>query len=147
MKGIVKRIVMGGLAVIVTLAFALSVQAEPKKIPLMPDPKWVTAAKASGEVTISQQGDRAELTLTSKGLKAGGVYSVWFVNMQPQMQKAGVGQAPYAFTADKNGLGAYKTTVSATDLQKWQVLFIVRHPDGNPKNMENMEDALMGKLM
>ncbi|MBI2370536.1 MAG: hypothetical protein HYV08_09960 [Deltaproteobacteria bacterium] len=143
----VRQMVVGGLAVVATLALAVGVQAQTKRIPLMADPKWSTAGKASGELVITRNGGQAELTLTAKGLRAEGVYSVWFVNMQPQMQKAGVGQAPYAFTAKRNGQGTYKTAVSAADLEKWQVVFIVRHPDGNPQNMQQMEDALMGKLM
>lgn len=143
----VRRVVVGSLAVVAALALAVGVQAETKRVSLMADPQWVTAGKASGELVITRDGDQAELTLTAKGLKAGGVYSVWFVNMQPQMEKAGVGKAPYSFKAKRNGQGTYKTTVSTADLQKWQVVFIVRHPDGNPQNMEKMEDALMGKLM
>ncbi|MBI3076392.1 MAG: hypothetical protein HYY85_05280 [Deltaproteobacteria bacterium] len=142
-----RPMVMGSLVVLVALGLAAGVQATSKRVPLMADPKWETAGKASGEVLINQQGDRAELTLTANGLKAGSVYTIWFVNMMPKMEKAGVGQTPYAFTATQNGQGTYKARVSAAELRKWQVIFVVRHPDGDPRNMDRMEDALMGKLM
>ena len=67
--------------------------------------------------------------------------------MQPAMTKAGAGTAPYAFTADTSGIAKYTATLSESPMGKWQAIFIVRHPSGDPKVMENMEDALMGKLM
>lgn len=91
--------------------------------------------------------DGNKFTVTAKGLKPGAVYTVWFVNMQPTMTKAGAGTAPYAFTADNSGNAKYTATLSESPVGKWQAIFIVRHPSGDPKVMENMEDALMAKLM
>lgn len=88
-----------------------------------------------------------KFTVTAKGLKPGAVYTVWFVNMQPTMTKAGAGAAPYAFTADKSGNAKYTASLSESPVGKWQAIFIVRHPTGDPKDMDHMEDALMGKLM
>jgi hypothetical protein len=81
------------------------------------------------------------------GLKPNAVYTVWFVNMEPTMTKEGVGTPPYAFTTDKKGHATYKATLRESPIGKWQGIFIVRHPSGDPKDMDHMEDALMAKLM
>ncbi len=98
---------------------------------------------ASGTATLTG----TTLTITAKGLKPNAVYSVWFVNMQPTMTKAGVGKVPYAFKTDPKGTAKYRATLRESPEGKWQSLMIVRHPTGDPKDMDHMEDALMGKLM
>jgi hypothetical protein len=99
--------------------------------------------KATGTATIG----RDTITLLAKGLKSNSVYSVWWVNMQPTMEKAGVGQPPYSFKTDAKGNGTYKASLKGQDRSKWQTLMIVRHPSGDPTDMTRMEDALMAKLM
>lgn len=99
--------------------------------------------KASGTATV----EGTKLTVAATGLKPNGVYTVWFVNMQPTMTKAGAGKAPYAFKADAKGNAKYTADVDESPVGKWQAIFIVRHPSGDPKAMDQMEDALMGKLM
>ncbi len=103
--------------------------------------------KDSPQATGTAVVDGKAFTVTAKGLKPGAVYTVWFVNMQPTMTKAGAGTAPYAFTADSSGNAKYTATLSESPVGKWQAIFIVRHPTGDPKDMNHMEDALMGKLM
>ena len=99
--------------------------------------------EASGTVAI----EGTKLTVTATGLKPNGVYTVWFVNMQPNMTKAGAGKPPYSFKADAKGNAKYTANLSESPVGKWQVIFIVRHPSGDPKAMDQMEDALMAKLM
>lgn len=99
--------------------------------------------QASGTATV--EGNK--LTITARGLKPNAVYTVWLVNMQPTMTKAGAGTPPYDFKTDANGNANYSATLSESPVGKWQALFIVRHPTGDPKAMDKMEDALMGKLM
>lgn len=99
--------------------------------------------QASGTATV--EGNK--LTITAKGLKPNAVYTVWLVNMQPTMTKAGAGTAPYDFKTDGRGNAKYSATLSESPAGKWQAIFIVRHPSGDPKVMDKMEDALMGKLM
>ncbi len=99
--------------------------------------------KASGSAVV----DDGRLTITAGGLKPNAVYSVWFVNMQPTMTKAGAGTAPYAFTTDAKGRAKYDAPLGESPAGKWQAIFIVRHPSGNPQDMDRMEDALMGKFM
>jgi hypothetical protein len=103
--------------------------------------------KDSPQATGAAVVDGNTFTVTAKGLKPGALYTVWFVNMQPTMTKAGAGTAPYAFTADASGNAKYAATLSESPVGKWQAIFIVRHPSGDPKVMDHMEDALMGKLM
>ncbi len=119
---------------------ALSASAAEKKVTLM---GAKDEPKASGTATIG----RDTITITAKGLKPNSVYSVWWVNMEPRMDKAGAGQAPYSFKSDAKGTGTYKSTLKGQDPGKWQVLMIVRHPSGDPTDMGRVEDALMAKLM
>ncbi len=100
--------------------------------------------QASGTATTVEGNT---LTITAKGLKPNAVYTVWLVNMQPTMTKAGAGTSPYDFKTDANGNAKYTTNLTESPVGKWQAIFIVRHPSGDPKAMDKMEDALMGKLM
>jgi hypothetical protein len=99
--------------------------------------------QASGTATI----EGTKLTITAKGLKPNAVYTVWLVNMQPSMTKAGAGTPPYDFKTDGQGNAKYTGNLGESPVGKWQAIFIVRHPSGDPKAMDKMEDALMGKLM
>ncbi len=101
------------------------------------------APEASGTATLAGK----KLSVTAKGLKPKAVYSVWFVNMGATMTKAGVGKAPYSFRTDSKGNAKYAATLDQSPEGKWQSLMIVRHPTGDPRDMELMEDALMAKLM
>ena len=98
---------------------------------------------ASGTATVAGK----KLTITAKGLKPNAVYSVWFVNMGTPMTKAGVGKAPYSFKADGKGNAKYTATLDESPEGKWQSIMIVRHPTGDPKDMDHMEEALMAKLL
>jgi hypothetical protein len=97
----------------------------------------------SGEAVIA---DRT-LTIQVKDLKPASVYTVWFVNMGPKEEMAGVGNAPYSFKTDQQGTATFKATLAESPFGKWQMLVIVRHPTGDPMDMMNKEDALWAKLM
>ncbi len=91
------------------------------------------------EAVIKDAGqDQKEITIEFKGLKPNAVYTVWLVNMNPQMDMIGVGSGDYSFKSDDKGNGHYTATVSTAELRKWQMLEIVHHPDGDPKNMKKM---------
>ncbi len=117
-----------------------AVAAETKSFTLMGQKD---TAEASGTAALAGNA----LTITARGLKPNAVYSVWFVNMGPTMTKAGVGKAPYSFKTDAKGTAKYMATLSEPPEGKWQSIMIVRHPTGDPKDMDHMEDALMAKLM
>ena len=127
------------LAVVTGIAVGI-VAAESKSFGLMGQKD---SPQATGTATV----DGNTLTITAKGLKPNAVYTVWLVNMQPTMTKAGAGTPPYDFKSDANGNAKYTATLGESPLGKWQAIFIVRHPSGDPKAMDKMEDALMGKLM
>ena len=97
----------------------------------------------SGEAVIVD----STLTIQVRDLKPTSVYTVWFVNMEPKEEMAGVGTAPYAFKTDRQGTATFKATLAEAPVGKWQMLVIVRHPMGDPKDMMNKEDALWARLM
>ncbi|MCI0657933.1 MAG: hypothetical protein L0170_12820, partial [Acidobacteria bacterium] len=96
----------------------------------------------SGEAVIAD----GILSIQAKDLKPNSVYTVWFVNMKPNEEMAGVGTAPYAFKTDQQGGATFKATLGESPSGKWQMLVIVRHPNGNPKDMMTTEDALWAPL-
>jgi hypothetical protein len=102
---------------------------------------------AQGEAVIRDAGSGSkEVAITASGLKPNEVYTVWLVNMKPKMDMAGLGAGDYAFTSDAGGNGRYTATVSAAELDKWQLIEIAHHPDRNPRNMDKMGIALKGEL-
>jgi len=127
------------LAVVTGMAAGV-VAAESKSFGLMGQKD---SPQANGTATL--EGNK--LAITAKDLKPNAVYTVWLVNMQPTMTKAGAGNAPYDFKTDARGNAKYTAILSESPVGKWQAIFIVRHPSGDPKAMDKMEDALMGKLM
>jgi hypothetical protein len=136
-----RRAVVGAtiLALLAVVA-AGAVAADAKSFTLMGQKD---SPKASGTATI----EGTTLTVTVKGLRPDAVYTVWFVNMQPSMSKAGAGSAPYSFKSDGKGNAKYATELGESPVGKWQAIFIIRHPSGDPNDMAKTEDALMTKLM
>lgn len=66
--------------------------------------------------------------------------------MKPKMDMAGVGEGDYSFKSNAKGEGHYTGAISSSELEKWQLVEIALHPDGNPKNMKKIEIALKGDL-
>ena len=60
---------------------------------------------------------------------------------------AGAGTPPYQFMSGARGTAQYAATPREAPVGKWQSIFRVPYPSGDPKDMNQMEDALMGKLM
>jgi hypothetical protein len=137
-----------GLLLVLVLALAAGVSAEAagdRKVVLK---AGKSGKGASGQVVISDKGaDAREITLRANGLKPDSVYTVWFVNMKPKMDMAGVGEGDFSFRTDGKGNATYSATVAPADLAKWQLFEVAYHPSGDPKNMKEMENtALIGKL-
>ena len=110
---------------------------------------------AQGEVVITNNGqDQKEITINAMGLKPNAVYTVWLVSMKPsliplvkpKMEKTGLGEGDYSFKSDDTGDGHYAGAISTTELEKWQMLKIAHHPDGDATNMKNMGIALNADL-
>lgn len=135
-RALVWTVILAVAAVGATAATAV----EAKTFPLMGQKD---SPKASGTARIEE----TKLAVTATGLRPNAVYTVWFVNMQPSMSKAGAGSAPYSFKSDGKGNAKYTTEVGESPVGKWQVIFIIRHPSGDPTDMAKTEDALMTKLM
>ncbi|MFC1836450.1 hypothetical protein ACFL2Q_17295 [Thermodesulfobacteriota bacterium] len=98
--------------------------------------------KATGTIQLGKD----SLKISANGLKADSVYTVWFVNKKPKMQKAGAGNAPYMFKTDSAGKGSYDASLSASPFGKWGMVMVVRHPTGNPKDMDNKVGAFAAKI-
>ena len=86
------------------------------------------------------------IEIDAKGLKPDSVYTAWFVNAKPNKRQAGAGQPPYMFRTDSNGNGSYAAVLKESPYGKWQMLMVVLHPNGNPKDMKNMVGALSANL-
>lgn len=98
--------------------------------------------KASGTLDLDQD----KVSIQAEGLKPNSVYTVWFVNMKPKKSQAGAGTMPYMFKTDSQGKGSYEASLSESPFGKWQMVMVVLHPDGNPKNMKKMVEALSAKV-
>ncbi len=98
--------------------------------------------QGSGEALITDH----DLTIRVKDLKSGSVYTVWYVNMEPKHEIAGVGPSPYTFKTDKKGAAIFKAKLDGQPFGTWQMLVIIRHPNGDPQDMRHKEDALWAPL-
>ena len=97
---------------------------------------------ASGTAYLSGE----SISIHAKGLRPDSVYTVWFVNMKPKKHESGAGTAPYMFTTDSKGNGAYAATLSQPPFGKWQMIMVVLHPNGDPKDMKSMKGALKAPI-
>jgi hypothetical protein len=109
------------------------------KVPLM---AMKQHPNASGTPLISTE----NISVQAEGLRANGVYTVWFVNIKPKKHEAGAGEAPYMFKTDSYGNESYSAPLKESPFGKWQMLMIVLHPTGDPKDMKNMVGALSARL-
>ena|SRR6266545_1726598 len=132
------------LLTVFALLCAGVVFAAEKKLTLHPGPG---AKGAHGTAVVKDKDtDQKEITIKATGLKPDGVYTVWLVNMKPKMDMVGVGTGDFSFKADDKGKGNYTATIPTTEFAKWKMLEIAHHPDGDAKNMKNMEITLKGDV-
>ena len=132
-------IVFAILVTVVAFSAASMAAVGAKKYSLMPTKAH---PNASGTAHI----DSGNISIEAKGLKPDSVYTVWFVSMKPKKHETGAGEAPYMFKTDENGSAVYKSELYGSPFGKWEMVMIVLHPTGNPKDMKNMVGALRGKL-
>ncbi|NJD69307.1 MAG: hypothetical protein C3F12_08480 [Candidatus Methylomirabilota bacterium] len=130
---------IGGLVVIALLGSGRASEAAQTTITLQ---RSQGVERGSGEAVMTD----SALTLRVKDLKPESVYSVWYVNMEPKHEMAGVGSSPYMFKMDKKGVATFKAKLDRQPFGVWQMLVIVRHPTGDPQDMEHKEDALWAPL-
>ena len=102
---------------------------------------------ARGQATVTEAGEgEKEIRLEASGLRPDAVYTIWFANQEPKIEMSGVGRPDYAFRSDSQGNASYTAVVPAEELERWQELDIAYHPEGDPKNLANIEIALAGEL-
>ncbi len=89
-------------------------------------------------------GDRIQIL--AGGLKPKSVYTIWFVNTRPEKHETGAGRPPYMFRTDADGDGVYVSPLDSSPFGKWEMVMIVQHPNGDPRDMENMVGALKAKI-
>jgi len=90
--------------------------------------------------------DREHVSIQARGLEPNAIYTVWFVNMKPSKHETGAGSAPYMFRTNSWGDGNYSAPLKGAPFDKWAMVMVVLHPDGNPKNMKNMVGALKASI-
>jgi len=131
-------ILVCALALVAFGTLSLASQAG-EKISLMATKKH---PNASGTAVIND----TNIEIDAKGLKPDSVYTAWFVNTKPKKHQAGAGQPPFMFKTDSNGNGSYVAVLKESPYGRWQMLMIVLHPNGNPKDMKTMVGALSANL-
>lgn len=135
-KGLIAVILFFTLAIFLTAA-----EAAGQKITLK------GTKNTTGEATIKEAAEgQKEIAIDAKGLKKNGVYTAWLVNMKPKMDMAGLGTGDYSFKSDDKGEAHYTAAIASSELEKWQMIEIAYHPDGDPKNMKKMKVVLKGAL-
>lgn len=103
--------------------------------------------KVDGSAKIENVEDnQRKISLDFQNLEPNAVYTVWLVNEKPEMSMTGLGTGDYSFQTGADGQGTYSALIGAPELNKWQTLKVVLHPDGNPKNMKDIKTALKGEL-
>jgi hypothetical protein len=98
--------------------------------------------KATGTIVLSSD----NLKIQAEGLKPNAVYTVWFVNMRPKKEQAGAGKAPFMFKTDSKGKGSYDSSLKKSPVGRWGMIMVVRHPTGDPKDMNNIVPAFSAMI-
>ena len=138
-RNIISLTLIVGLAFTAVLASGRASEAAQAKITLQ---RSQGVEQGSGEAVITD----GALTIRAKDLKPDSVYTVWYVNMETKHEMAGVGPSPYMFKTDKKGVATFKAKLDAQPFGKWQMLVIIRHPNGDPQDMSHKENALWAPL-
>jgi hypothetical protein len=133
-----KSLIMSAVGVLM-LSFSALSWAGDANLALMADKSH---AGASGTAFLNE----GSIKIDAKGLQPNGVYTAWFVNMQPKKQETGAGTAPYMFKADADGNGTYESSLSESPFGNWSMLMIMLHPTGDPMDMKNMVGALSAMI-
>lgn len=127
----------------VSLFFFASTAQSLERVNLGPD----EFKDAKGDVTIVQAGspEQRRLDISLRGLKPNGVYTAWFGQTGTDKQ-APVGERGASFRSDNTGNARFSAIVSEQEVESWDNVHIVFHPDGNPENMDMAFSSLTGDL-
>lgn len=138
------KIAFLALAQVFALLFSISAShaARTEKIE-MQSRLW---EEAKGEATIKDAtAGTKEITIRAQNLVPDSVFTVWFVNGTGE-QREGVGKGKNSFRTDAAGNGLFSATVSDKQVEGWEKIEVGFHPEGDPKNLENLHVALTGEL-
>lgn len=134
-----RTMLMAAVVVTVLFPFAATWATTGSEIALSPTPAH---PNATGTAII----DGSHINIQARGLKPEAVYTVWFVNMKPSKHETGAGSAPFMFKTDPWGNANYSSALKESPFGKWSMVMVVLHPDGDPKNMQQMVGALSAPL-
>lgn len=107
------------------------------------------ASGAKGEVRVEEgrsRSDLDEITVEVSGLMPGSVYTVWLAREDPARLIKGLGVDDHSFTTDSAGSGRFSATVYEGELNRWDMIEIAYHPNGDPGDLDNAQTALRGDL-
>ncbi len=134
-------------AVVICLALTVVTSTgsaqEVRQIPLEPASKPSGQLAPSGQVTCTESADSYTCTARISGVQPNGVFTTWLVNMKPKME---MDQAGEKFAADASGKAQASFRVPKPAFEKWQMLVIALHPDGDASNMKDHVDVLKAPL-
>ncbi|MCI0410583.1 MAG: hypothetical protein L0191_18820, partial [Acidobacteria bacterium] len=95
------------LSVVVGLAFTAAWEVGPafgeEKLELSLE-RSLGVERGNGKAVIADN----TMTIRVSDLKPNSVYTVWYVNMEPKHEMAGVGSSPYMFKTDRQGKATFK---------------------------------------
>jgi hypothetical protein len=135
-----KRLTILVITLVLTAFASLSFASQAgEKVSLMATKKH---PNANGTALIND----TTIQIEARGLKPNSVYTAWFVNTKPKKHETGAGQPPFMFKTDSIGNGTYSAALNESPYGKWEMLMIVLHPNGDPKDMKNMVGALSANL-
>lgn len=100
-RNIISLTLIVGLAFTAMLASGRASEAAQAKITLQ---RAQGVEQGGGEAVIAD----SALTIRVKDLKPDSAHTVWYVNMEPKHEMAGVGPSPYMFKTDKKGAATFK---------------------------------------
>jgi hypothetical protein len=103
-----------------------------------------TSAHTDAYGTARITGD--QIQILAGGLKPDAVYTVWFVNTRPKKHETGAGEPPHMFRTDADGDAVYASNLEESPVGEWEMVMIVQHPNGDPRDMKGMVGALKAKI-
>lgn len=139
-----RKTMFGAVMSLFLAVFISSAGAQEYRIPLEGE---LVAKDAKGMVFIEDyKSEQDQVTVEVSGLQPNSVFTVWLAREDPQIRLQGLGVKDYSFKTDAGGNGRFIATVGEGELQRWDIIEIAHHPNGNPSDLQNSQIALKGDL-
>jgi len=107
-------------------------------------------AEGTAVLACNMAESQHRIQLAAKGVKGGGVYSVWLVKFDAEKKKVvrqtRVDNPNRALKADKDGKLAFASNLDACPQSRYNRGEVRYHADGNAKNAAGAKAALSGEL-